>query len=75
MVVKKGGKHKRSSEKTERQKAARASAAHLRDLRRAHRRPPPDVALASVAVPKRLSGEPVASYCSSPAQLCAELAQ
>jgi hypothetical protein len=60
---------------TERQEAVGACAAHLRDLQRAHGRPPADVALASVAIPKRLSGEPVASYCTSPAQLCAELAQ
>jgi len=58
---------------TERQEAQRVCAAHLRDLKRAHGRPPADVDLASVAVPKRLSGEPIASYCASPAQLCAEL--
>ncbi len=61
--------------KTEPQEAVAASAAHLGDLKRAHGRPPADVELASVAIPKRLSGEPVASYCASPAQLCAELAR
>lgn len=60
---------------TERQVVVDACAAHLRDLERAHGRPPTDVDLPSVAIPQRLSGEPVASYCSSPAQLCAELAQ
>ena len=60
---------------TERQQAVAASAAHLRDLKRAHGRPPADVDLPSVAIPRRLSGEPVASYCTSPAQLCAELAR
>ncbi len=60
---------------TERQETVNACAAHLRDLKRAHGRPPADVGLASVAIPQRLSGEPVASYCTSPAQLCAELAQ
>jgi hypothetical protein len=59
---------------TRRQKAIRASARHLRDLRRAHGWPPADVKLAPVAIPKRLPGEPTASWCSSPAQLCAELA-
>ena len=59
---------------TKRQKAMRASAGHLRDLRRAHGCPPADVRLAPVAIPKRLPGEPTASWCSSPAQLCAELA-
>ncbi len=61
--------------KTERQEAVAACAAHLGDLRQAHGSPPAAVPLASVAIPKRLSGEPVASYCTSPAQLCAELAQ
>ncbi len=60
---------------TERQEAVAACAAHLGDLKRAHARPPADVKLKSVAIPQRLAGEPVASYCTSPAQLCAELAQ
>jgi hypothetical protein len=68
-------KRKRNTGETGRQRAMRASAAHLRDLKRAHGRPPLDVELARVAIPKRLSGEPVASYCTSPAQLCAELAE
>jgi len=59
---------------TQRQKTVRASAKHLGDLRRAHGCPPADVKLAPVAIPKRLPGEPTASWCSSPAQLCAELA-
>jgi hypothetical protein len=67
-------KQRRSSHDTQRQKAARASASHLRDLKRAHGRPPADVELASVAIPARIPGEPTASYCSSPARLCAELA-
>jgi hypothetical protein len=68
-------KRRRPSVDTARQKAVRASAAHLRDLRRAHGRAPADVKLASVAIPKRIPGEPTGSYCSSPAQLCAELAE
>jgi len=59
---------------TRRQKAIRASAGHLLDLRRTHGCPPADVKLAPVTIPKRLPGEPTASWCSSPAQLCAELA-
>jgi hypothetical protein len=58
---------------TERQETAGACRAHLRDLKRAHGRPPADVALPKVAIPRRLTGEPVASYCTSPANLCAEL--
>ena len=57
---------------TERQDAVSACAAHLRDLRRAHRKPPAEVDLPSVAVPLRLTGE-AASFCTSPAVLCAEL--
>jgi hypothetical protein len=68
------GKRRRCNVDTLRQKAIRASAAHLRDLGRAHAHPPAVVELASVAIPKRIPGEPTASYCSSPAQLCAELA-
>jgi hypothetical protein len=67
-------KYGRCEDDTQRQRAVRASARHLRDLRRAHGCPPADVKLASVAIPKRLPGEPTASWCSSPAQLCAELA-
>ncbi len=52
---------------TERQQAVAACAAHLRDLKRVHGRPPADVKLKSVAIPQRLSGPPVASYCTSPA--------
>jgi len=59
---------------TQRQKNKRASARHLRDLRKAHAGPPADVRLQSVAIPKRIPGEPTASWCSSPARLCAELA-
>ncbi|HEY1944860.1 MAG TPA: hypothetical protein VGH40_22320 [Roseiarcus sp.] len=59
--------------KTERQEAIDASAAHLGDLKRAHRRPPADVDLPPVAVPKRLVGEAVGSFCTSAADLCAEL--
>jgi hypothetical protein len=61
--------------KTERQEATGACAAHLRDLRRAHARPSADVAVASVAIPMRLTGEAVSSFCTSPAELCAELAR
>ena len=60
---------------TERAENASACAAHLRDLRRAHRGPPPDIVLPRRSVPLRLSPEPVASYCTSPGQLCAELAE
>jgi hypothetical protein len=60
---------------TARQLAIAACVAHLRDLRRIHRAPPADLAIASVAIPARLSGVDQASYCGSPAAMCAELAQ
>jgi hypothetical protein len=68
------GKRRGYSVDTARRKAKRASARHLRDLERAHGSPPADIKLASVAIPQRISGEPTASWCSSPARLCAELA-
>ena len=72
-----GARNRRRPPRTEtgRQQAVAACAAHLRDLERAHGRPPADVALRSVAIPQRLTGPAVASYCTSPAQLCAELAK
>ena len=61
--------------RTAREESAAACAAHWRDLRRAHGAPPPDVAVPHRSVPLRLPPEPVASYCTSPGQLCAELAE
>lgn len=58
---------------TERAQSASACAAHLRDLKRVHGAPPPDVAVPQTSVPARLSPEPASSSCTSPAQLCAEL--
>ena len=60
---------------TERAEAIRASAAHLDDLRRAHGRPPPGVALPSRLAVRLVCPIPSASWCSSPAQMCAELAE
>ena len=60
---------------TERAEAIRASAAHLADLRRAHRTAPPDVRLPSRDAVRLVCPIPDASWCTSPAQLCAELAE
>ena len=68
-------RRRRPRTETDRQLLVAACAAHLRDLRRVHRVPPADLAIASVAIPARLSGPDPASYCSSPAAMCAELAQ
>jgi len=66
---------RRKKTDTAHQKAKRACARHLSDLKKAHAHPPADVALKSVAIPKRLDPVPTASWCSSPARLCAELAE
>jgi hypothetical protein len=58
---------------TARMAAIAACAAHLRDLKRAHGRPPPDVEVAQQLVPRRPAAEAAQSYCTSPAELCAEL--
>jgi hypothetical protein len=66
-------RRRRPRTETDYQLIVAACAAHLRDLRRVHRAPPPDLAIASVAIPARLSGAERASYCGSPAAMCAEL--
>jgi hypothetical protein len=63
----------RGRDDTAQRKRIRACNLHMRDLRRVYRRPPADVALPRVAIPERLSGEPVSSGCGSPAQMCVEL--
>jgi hypothetical protein len=60
---------------TERAEAIKASARHLKDLRSAHAAPPADVRVCMTRIPQFLSPVPVSSYCTSPAQLCAELAE
>jgi hypothetical protein len=68
-------KKKKSCKDTAREKSARACAKHLADLKRAHGDPPPDVLLPSRSVVRLVSPVPDASWCTSPAQLCAELAE
>ena len=58
---------------TERERSRRNCLRHLKDLQRAHGKPPPDVRLKPVAVPARLAGAEFASSCTSPSALCAEL--
>ena len=72
MIAKK--KRRRSAEDTERQRFARQSARHLRDLQRAYDAPPPEVALRPVAVPQRMKTVAFGSFCTSAADLCAEIA-
>jgi hypothetical protein len=59
---------------TERALAKRASARHLKDLRREHGEPPPDVGVSTRGLPKFVAPILELSYCTSPAALCAELA-
>jgi len=61
--------------RTPRMEAIAACAAHLSDLRRAHRTPPPDIALPQSLRPLSIAPTPTSSYCVSPAALCAELAE
>lgn len=60
---------------TARQQAIRRCARHLRDLRREHAGPPEDVPVRSDPIPRLVSPVPSASWCTSPAQLCSELAE
>lgn len=59
--------------KTERERSKLACSRHLKDLRRAHGEPPPDVAIKPTKLPVRISAEPESSNCTSPSALCAEL--
>ena len=68
-------KKKKSSSDTAREKSARSCARHLADLKAAHGRPPPDVRLPERDVVRLVCPVPDASWCTSPAQLCAELAE
>ena len=58
---------------TERMALMRASSRHLKDLKRAHGVPPADVAVNMRRTPRFVAPILEASYCTSPAALCAEL--
>ena len=60
---------------TARVNAQNACRKHLKDLRRAHGQPPPQLVIPSRSIPARIPAEPWASFCTSPAQLCAEFAE
>ncbi len=66
-------RRKPAKTETERAEAIRACRAHLADLRRARAAPPPEVGLPSRAAVRLVCPVPEGSWCSSPAQLCAEL--
>jgi len=66
---------RRKSKATAREKAAAACAKHHRDLKRAHGNPPPDVKVHSRSTAPLISPVPEGSWCTSPAQLCAELGE
>ncbi len=68
-------RRKPAKTETARAEAIRASAAHLADLRRAYGKPLPDVPLSGLSIVRLVCPIPDASWCSSPAQLCAELAE
>ena len=60
---------------TERAAAKRACARHLKDLQRAYEEPTADVAVSTRGLPKFVAPILEQSYCTSPAALCAELAE
>jgi hypothetical protein len=60
---------------TERAELIVACARHLRDLNRAHRGAPADVRVKSTSTPRFVAPVESRSWCSSPAQLCAELGE
>ena len=60
---------------TARGQAIRACARHLKDLEQAHGRPPADVRVRKTSTPRFVAPVPEGSWCTSPAQLCAELAE
>jgi hypothetical protein len=60
---------------TERAEAIRSCARHLKDLQRLHNRPPLDVQVNARGLPKFVPPILEQSYCTSPAALCAELAE
>jgi hypothetical protein len=53
----------------------RLCARHLQDLQRVHREPPADVPVNTRGVPRFVAPILEQSYCTSPAALCAELAE
>ena len=59
---------------TEQMAVKRACARHLTDLRRWHAEPPPDVKVNMRGIPKLVPPILEQSYCTSPAALCADLA-
>jgi hypothetical protein len=60
---------------TERAEAIRSCARHLKDLKRAHSAAPASVQVNERGLPKFVPPIIEQSYCTSPAALCAELAE
>ncbi len=60
---------------TERAEAIRSCARHLKDLRQACQAPPAEARVSSRGLPKFVAPIIEQSYCTSPAALCAELAE
>ena len=68
-------RQKPARDDTARERAATACAKHLEDLKQAHGIPPPDVKVPSRSAVRLVVPPPQGSFCTSPAQLCAELAE
>ena len=68
-------RRKRPKTDTKRGRAIRACAHHLKDLEEAHGHPPADVPVRKTSAPRLVAPVPEGSYCTSPAQLCAEIGE
>jgi hypothetical protein len=60
---------------TERAEAMRSCARHLKDLHHAHKHTPANAQVNTRGLPKFVPAILELSYCTSPASLCAELAE
>ena len=68
-------RRQRKTADTKRTAVKRACARHLRDLQREHGEPPADVKVSKRGIPKLVAPIEHRSYLTSPAELCAELAE
>jgi hypothetical protein len=75
MIASPPGRRRPPKIDTERALSMRSCARHLKDLRCVHKRPPADVPVSERGVPRFVAPIIEQSYCTSPAALCAELAE
>lgn len=68
-------RRKRRNRDTARVRAVSACGKHLKDLKETHDRPPADIPVPTNSTVQFIAPVPDGSYCTSPAQLCAELGE